>query len=256
MSETPDLRALLRSWPYDPDEDVRFVQGDDGREILQVRTPLGLEQHELDGRPDGLRPHGLESEFDFQLRQLDRARAAGALAQFELAPDDCARLFAEGTLYYYRYLRLFQLRDWPRAIRDTGRNLRVFDFIHEHARRAEDRNNLEKWRPYVLRMNGAAQALLRVEKGEPAAALAVLTRTQRKIEQLEELHDETFDFERERSLLALRELADQIQQSQPPSELDRLQSQLERAIADQEFERAARLRDRIRALNQTGRSPA
>jgi excinuclease UvrABC helicase subunit UvrB len=187
---------------------------------------------------------------------LDRARAAGALAQFELAPDDCARLFAEGTLYYYRYLRLFQLRDWPRAIRDTGRNLRVFDFIHEHARRAEDRNNLEKWRPYVLRMNGAAQALLRVEKGEPAAALAVLTRTQRKIEQLEELHDETFDFERERSLLALRELADQIQQSQPPSELDRLQSQLERAIADQEFERAARLRDRIRALNQTGRSPA
>ena len=248
MSENADLRDLLRSWPYDPDEDVRFVQGDDGREILQVRTPLGIEQHELDGRPDGLRPHGLESEFDYQLRQLVRASAAGAADEFDLAPDDCARLFSEGTLYYYRYLRLFQLRDWQRAIRDTGRNLRLFDFIHEHARRAEDRNNLEKWRPYVLRMNGAAQALLRVEQGESAGALTVLSRTRRQIEQLEELDDDTFDFERERSLLALRELADQIQQSQPPSELDRLQGQLDRAIAEQEFERAAKLRDRIRAL--------
>jgi hypothetical protein len=124
MSDNPDLRALLESWPYDPDDDARIIRGVDGREVLQVRTPLGLEQYELDHRPDGLRPHGAESEFAFQLDSFELLQATLDEA-FELPPADCAALIAESTLYYYRYLRLFQLKDWPRAIRDTARNLRV-----------------------------------------------------------------------------------------------------------------------------------
>ena len=58
MSKSWDLRAILAAWPYDPDDDARIVRGDDGREILQVRTPLGIEQYELEGRPDADRPHG------------------------------------------------------------------------------------------------------------------------------------------------------------------------------------------------------
>ena len=60
-------------------------------------------------------------------------------AEFDLGPAECNELFTEGTLYYFRYVRLFQLKDWARTIRDTDRNARVFDFIHRHARREEDR---------------------------------------------------------------------------------------------------------------------
>ena len=56
MNNSPDLRQILKAWPYDPEHDARIVRGDDGRELLQVRTPLGIEQYEMDGRPDGLRP--------------------------------------------------------------------------------------------------------------------------------------------------------------------------------------------------------
>src|SRR5690242_11560655 len=135
MGEPIDLRKHLEAWPYDSENDSRIVRLADGREVLQVRTPLGLEQYELDGRPDAARPHGLESELDFQLQRLDQAKGTGKEDEFELSPRDCAELFNEGTLYYFRYIRLFQVKDWRRTIRDTARNLRVFDLVHKYAQR-------------------------------------------------------------------------------------------------------------------------
>jgi len=250
MSDSIDLRQVLQSWPYDPEHDARILPGEDGREILQVRTPLGLEQYEIDGRPDGERPHGLESALEFHQRRFEEARIAGREAEFELSPRECGELFSEGTLYYFRYVRLFQLKDWARTIRDTARNLRAFDFLHRYARREEDQQFLEKWRPYILRVNASAAAMLAVEKNAYGKAVSVVNEAVGKIEALDDLDDDTFKFERERSLMALRELASQIQKNRPLSELERLEHQLRRAIEKQDFERAARLRDRLRELRK------
>ena len=65
---------------------------------------------------------------------------------------------------------------------------------------------------------------------------------------LEGMDDDTFRFERDRSLATLRELEREIEQKQPVSPVELLQRQLRRAVERQEFERAAELRDRIRAL--------
>lgn len=250
MSDSADLRRILKSWPYDPENDARVVRGEDERELLQVRTPLGIEQYEMDGRPDGSRPHGMESALEYHQHRLNQARFSGREAEFELSPQECGELFHEGTLYYFRYVRLFQLKDWTRTVRDTTRNLRAFDFLHRYARREEDQQFLEKWRPYILRVHASATAMLEVEKEAYDQASKTLREAIEKIEALDELEDDTFKFERERSLLALRELKAQIQKNRPLSELERLEHQLRRAIDKQEFERAARLRDRIRELKQ------
>jgi len=254
MSDTFDLRRLLASWPFDPDNDARVVRGDDGREILQVRTPVGIEQFEMEGRPDGARPHDQESVLEYQLQRLAKAKAAGHEAEFELDPEDCAELFGEGTLYYFRYLRLFQLKRWAATVRDTTRNLRLFDFIRQYAAREEDQSYLEKWRPYIVRMNAAAAALMTLDKGAHDKALEIIQAAVERVEGLEEMDDETFKFERGRSITALRELAAQIQQTRPISAVERLERQLHRAIERQEFERAAELRDRLRELKS--RQPA
>lgn len=254
MSDTFDLRRLLASWPFDPDNDARVVRGDDGREILQVRTPVGVEQFELEGRPDGARPHDQESALEHQLQRLAKAKAAGREAEFELDAEDCAELFGEGTLYYFRYLRLFQLKRWAATVRDTTRNLRLFDLVRQHAAREEDQGYLEKWRPYILRMNASAAALMTLDKGAHGKALEIIRAAIERIEGLEELDDDTFKFEQGRSLTALRELAAQIQQTRPVSAVERLERQLRRAIDRQEFERAAELRDRLRELKS--RQPA
>jgi hypothetical protein len=250
MANAIDLRKALQEWPYDPDDDSRIVRGEDGREILQVRTPVGLEQYELEGRPDGARPHGKESALEFYVQRLEEAKTAGKESDFELDPRECAELFNEGTLYYFRYVRLFQLRDWKRTLRDTARNLRVFDLVHGYAQREEDQQFLEKWRPYILRVNASAAAMLELETRSYEKALRITNETIEKIETLDDLEDDTFKFERERSLNAMRELADQIQKNRPLSEIEKLEHQLQRAIDRQEFERAAQLRDRIRELRK------
>jgi len=250
MSKSVDLRRILDSWPYDPDNDARIAQGEDGRSILQVRTPLGMEQYELEGRPDGARPRGLESALEYQLQRLESMKAKPQEASFELGRRECSELFNEGTLYYFRYVRLFQLKDWSRTVRDTARNLQVFDLVHHYARRPEDREFLEKWRPYILRVNASAAAMLALDKNAYDLALRIANEAIHKIENLAESDDETFDFERDRSLGALRELAGQIKKNRPLSEMEQLEHQLRRAIDRQEFERAAQLRDRIRLLRK------
>jgi hypothetical protein len=250
MSDSVDLRRILNSWPYDPDEDARLVRGDDGRELLQVRTPLGLEQYETNGRPDGARPHGMESALEHFKKQLDEAKAAGHESDFALGPRQCAELFNEGTLYYFRYVRFFQLKEWARTVRDTARNLEAFDFLHRYAQREEDQQFLEKWRPYIIRVNSSASVMLELEKRAFDKALQLANAAVHQIQTLEDLDDETFKFERERSVTALRELAAQVQKNRPLSELEQLEHQLHRAVERQDFERAAQLRDRIRALRK------
>ncbi|MCX7824245.1 MAG: UvrB/UvrC motif-containing protein [Verrucomicrobiae bacterium] len=248
MSHTHDLRDLLESWPFDPSDDVRIIRGSDGRQIMQVRLPLGIEQYEMDGRPDGLRPHGMESALEFQLARLAKAKAEGREAAFALDAEDCVELFNEGVLYYYRYVRCFQIKDWPRTVRDTARNLRVFDLVKRYAEREEDRLQLEQWRPYVLRMNAVARAMMAVEEHRFEEAMKIIGEAAANIESLEEMDNPTFKFERERSLTALRELAQQLERDRPLTELERLQRELQKAIESEQFERAARLRDRIKAL--------
>ncbi len=248
MSQSTDLRELLDSWPYDPDDDARLVQLAGGRWVVQVRLPMGLEQYELDGRPDGLKPHGCESLLDHHLERLKQVRAAGKEELFELNPTDCEELFQEGTLYYYRYLQLFQLKEWALTERDTARNLRVFDFVHRYASQEDDQEYLERWRPYLLRMNAIARAMIELNEQRYAAAQSIIREAVCDIEHLPELDDETFCFENQRSLTALKELATQLEQTRPLTELERLEKELEQAISTQEFERAATLRDRLRTL--------
>ena len=250
MSSPLDLREWLESWPYDPEHNARVVRGTDGRELLQVRLPLGVEQYELDGRPDGQRPRQRESALDYYLERLAKANAAGKEDSFQLNEEACTELFSEGTLYYYRYVHLFQMKDWRRTQRDTGRNLKLFDLVHRFAEREEDQGYLEQWRPYLLRINSAAAIMIELEKSAHDQALQVAHDAIARIEALPDLAGETFAFERERSLVALREMVAQIEKNKPLTKLELLERELRRAIESQRFERAAELRDRIRDLKQ------
>src|SRR5438046_9255888 len=81
-----DIDAALRGWDYKPGVvQARLVQAGDGRQIIQMRVDLGVLQIESSGRPDGTRPHGLTTYFDY-LRQHARVsdRAGQALARGEV----------------------------------------------------------------------------------------------------------------------------------------------------------------------------
>ena len=157
--KTVDLRRCLESWPYDEADNVRSARGADGREIILVREPMGLQQYEMDGRPDGLRVQGMESAFAFH-----QARLAAATAR-ELSAEDCARLIHEGIETHHRLLLFFRLKEWARAERDSAQNLRLIEFIRRHARCEEDRVHLDPWHPGLTRIHAVARAMMLLEEG-------------------------------------------------------------------------------------------
>ena len=61
MDPPPDIMALLAQWAWDPASlNTRVVEDATGRRCIQVRLELGLLQMETSGRPDGVRPRGLD----------------------------------------------------------------------------------------------------------------------------------------------------------------------------------------------------
>ena len=53
-----DIFNILNQWEFDPNNNIRFISVNNNREFMQIRLPLGIEQYELNGRPDGKKPYG------------------------------------------------------------------------------------------------------------------------------------------------------------------------------------------------------
>lgn len=256
-----DLSKLLSDWPPSDGPTARRILGDDGREKIQIRVRIdtfhGILQFQCDGRPDGLRPHGKEFYLDHLLEKQRRfVDAGGTGSGFRITRSQCRKLFDESGSLYHRYVVMLQLGDYERVMRDTARNMRLFQFVHEHASNAEDRKHLECWWPYILRIHYTAAVMDHLAKGRLDAALEAIVACRGRITGLAEQDHEVFKQEKERSLEALRQMEEQIRERRPLTKLEQLEKEKQTAIAQQRFEEAARLRDRINVLrSQTEKLP-
>jgi hypothetical protein len=164
MRGVVDLRVCLDSWAYDAATNVRMDRGRNGREIILVRQPMGLEQYEADGRPDGRQIHGMESLLDFHFARIGAAGLTPTSVKLELTPNECAELFEEAGVFYQRLMVLIRLKDWPRAERDAAQILRLLDCVQHCAQCVEDRVHLEPWRLHLTRIYAAARAMNLLDK--------------------------------------------------------------------------------------------
>jgi hypothetical protein len=165
------LRDFLESWPYDAENNIRVARGADGRKIILVRQPVGIEEYENDGRPDGRGVHGMESAFAFYHARINAAKQTDVANGLDLSAEDCAELFHEALLYRQRLILLFRLKDWTRVERDATHSLRLIEFIKQHARCEEDRVQLDHWRPDIARINAVAHAMILLGKNRYHDAL-------------------------------------------------------------------------------------
>lgn len=242
-----DISAIIAGWDFNPDQlQVRVITGDDGSEKFQVRVDLGLLQLELSGRPDGQRPHGCESLLEhFEAIQQ---QAESSASEFALDHAACVQLMQEGLQYYRRYLSAFHLQRYELVTRDTERNLRLFRFVVQHASRHRDKVEFDQYRPYVLMMRTRAQALISLGKSDHGAALVEIDQG---IEQIRQFLKDYQESESEADCSELRFLLRwrrEVEQERPTGPIERLEQQLGLAIALEDFEEAARLRDQIKQL--------
>ena len=253
MSE--DIGPILEGWPYGEGGNVRKIVGLDGKEKIQIRVVLeglhGLVQFDCDGRPDGKRPHERAFALDhYEARLRESERDGGAGGTFRLTHEQAAELFEESFVTYQRYIVLLQVGEFERVIRDTAQNMRLFRFVHEHAAEAEDRDRLEKWWPYIIRLYHTARAMLKLSKDDYGEAMQIVGEARRELDTLTPQEDEVFQGELERSRKALDELEGTINERRPLTETDVLEREKNEAIRLEDYERAARLRDQIDELKK------
>ena len=240
-----DLAFILSDWEYDPLRvTARWIEGDDARIKIQLRVDLGVFQMEIQHRPDGRRPHGCTSLLQYHT-QREQAAPANA-PELQLDEPACAALQQEMLQYYYRYIALFALRHYDGVIRDTEHNLAIIRYISRHASEELGHTALPFF-PFVRMMNARARAEKALDARQFAEAGATLEAACEEIEAFAARHEvpETVIVP---PLATLRELMAGIQKRKPRNEADRLREELDRAIAAENYERAALLRDRLQAL--------
>ena len=241
-----DIRHILDTWPYDQDDDlvVRIVDGENGP-VLQMRIDMGLVQMNMDGHPASENPDGYDSWLEYYEEQQRRHEENQVDDYFVLSGDDCKVLRREGVQYYYRYLSLMKLEEYDRVIRDTDRNFRLFLFVKRYAANEIDRWSLDQYRPYVIMMNTRAKASKMLDDDPDSGAEHAVALFDKGIRSIIEFYNEygiSSEMDSSVELSILQALKKEFLRQAPRS----LAEELERAVNEERFEDAARLRDEIK----------
>lgn len=255
----PDLTSLFDQWPHDRDdesENVRCIQGDDGKLRIQVRVRCGVFQWQYEGRPDGARPYGCTSLLDYyEGRWRELRETEGPDASLHMTKEEVEAVGEELLDYYQRRVLFFRLGEYDRARQDAEHNLALMDIIRANVDDPDLVLQHERWRPFVLMHRTKAMALLDCQNGDAKGALQQIDEGARVIREFFTRCGRDDLIEASQELAVLEELKQQLRDlyELPLSHnevLAALHEEQAKAIADEDYERAAQLRDEISRFQQ------
>jgi hypothetical protein len=246
-----DIGPILEGWDYQAGQVVvrKFI-ATDGTEKLQLRADLGILQMNVEGRPDGKRPMGYPSLYEYYQARLYQhtARHDGDESGFALAPEDCAKLQFEGMQYHQRAFCLLHLDDFAGVIRDAERNQAVLEFVKKHT-------GPDLLAPFLHFVPQQVMVLTRARAG---LCLAVQDFTA-SIRHIEDGIEQIRAFFREQDrpeladqcgeLLWLDAWLKEVAEKRPISKREKLERDLREAVQTEDYEKAAQVRDELRRLD-------
>lgn len=232
------IDAVLRNWTFDPETvNVRLVQGQDGRELLQMRIDLGLLQMEVEGRPDGDRPFGFDSYLDYLTSETLND------AELKLTDDQCDEVDREFLQYYHRRICWLKLQRYDQAVTDADHTLALMDFCSKFSPDEQWSISHEQYRPFVLFHRTQAAALHSLDGGGAEAAITEINEGLDRVRNLFEQHDLEEFFEENELVVRLIEFRESLRDEYDVGKT--LKERLADAVASEQYELAAQLRDEI-----------
>lgn len=238
MNPGKHLDYLLQQWPFDPEcVCVRLVKGCDGRDVVQLRLDLGILQLETNGRPDGQKPEGFDSMLDWLLAQEQQN------PDFELDEETCVEIDREFVQFYQRRVAWLRLQHFERAVQDADHTLALMDFCRDHSPDEQWTLRHEQHRAFVIfhRTQAAALSCIEEESAEDAV---------NHVDQGLDLIRESFadmgwedQFEEDELVQRLMQLRDSLRDEYSIGKT--LRQRLADAVASEQYELAARLRDEL-----------
>ena len=248
-----DISDLLSGWPYQEQElTVRLVTGDDDISRLQLRLDVGVLQMELDGRPDGRRLNGHQSWLDHLEHKLAEEPADS------LEEHDWSELDREIMQFYQRRIALLAVAQacevdqqhaqalelHGRVIRDADHNLRAMDFISDRSSDRQYIDNHERYRAFILGHRTQAAARLCILRDQPEQAIEAIAAGLDRMEKARRRQDDEQPADQDPMFIQLKGLQRDIRRRHRIKQT--LREQLQKAVEQEDFERAARIRDQIR----------
>jgi len=246
-----DISHLLEHWDYQPGQVVvRKFRGRDSREKIQLRVDLGILQMNAEGRPDGRRPFGHSSLFDYYQSRLYKhvADHDGNDDAFRLRAEDCSKLQLEALQYHHRYICLLQLEDYPGVVRDAERNLAVFNFVGKHAESDDLAWSLRQFQPQLMMILTRARAMQAMKTTDYAVAITQVEQGLDEIRNFYRDHSRSDLAEQSGELSSLETWLTEIRAKRPLSAREKLEQALSDAIQQEDYEKAAQMRDALRNL--------
>ena len=207
-----------------------------------MHVDLGVLQMELEGRPDGARPHGFTSYFEYLKQQSVLSRRSKQ--SFKLNEEQCIEADREFVQYYHRRICWLALRNYDRAVADADHNLHFMNFVKEHSPNDEYTLSHEQYRGFVIFHRTQAAAAWALEKNDPEAAIDAVHQGLSQIHEFFAEHGVEDRMDEDAMVQQLRKIQQQVR------DLHQIESTtrelLEKAVESEDYETAALLRDRIR----------
>jgi hypothetical protein len=238
-----DIDSALEGWDYKPaNVQARLVQARDGRQIIQMRVDLGILQMETGTRPDGQKPHGQPTYLAYLKEQARVAHKSGHV--FVMTEEQCQEADREFLQFYHRRICWLALRNYERAVTDADHSLAFMDFVKKHAPNEEYTLSHEQYRGFVVFHRTQAAAALAIEKNNPESAIDAIHHGLARIRSFYDEHEIEERFDDDVMVQQLRRIQDQIRELHKIETT--LQEQLDQAVAKEDYEVAAKIRDAIK----------
>ena len=166
------LDEILDSLSFDVARPIKVLKLAEGQEVVVVQSnAFTISRIYTSGRPDGKRPHGRESYYEYFSEQLeDYKQQHGSDEGFGLTPEDWRVLFRESYDRYTRYLLFAGIKRWADVKRDTDTNLATTNMAKKYAP-SEIAWESYQYKGYMLMMNSMANAELRLMEDDRPGAL-------------------------------------------------------------------------------------
>ena len=250
-----DITKVLQNWDYRLGRvDARRVKGEDGADKLQLRIDLGLLQMNAQCRPDGKRPFGHPTLLDHFVNRLEefRKKHSGEDDNFTINPDECAKLQQEAIQYHHRSICNFELEDFEAVERDTEHILELLDFVQDFASQDEIGQSFQQFRPQTIMMQVRAVGTELIAENKYEAAIDEITDAINDLNLFytemgrEEMVDNSMEVQSLREWL--KDVEREAAEKKPMTQGEKLQHKLNKAIEQEDYEAAAKLRDQLSKL--------
>ena len=244
--KSDSLDPILKQWPFDPQAvNVRMLDLA-SRSVLQMRVDMGVLQMEIEGRPDGVKFDGEMTYFDF-LKQ----KSIMDHDEFLLDEESCLEIDREFVQFYHRRVCWLQLKQFANAVRAADHTLQLMDFCKAYSPDEEWTVSHEQYRPFVLYHRTQAAALSHLNSEDEdltdresiELAIDEVNLGLNKLEALFIEYDAEEQFDDDDLVVRLREFRDGLRDKYEVGPT--LNEQLADAIANEQYEMAASIRDQL-----------